>query len=118
MAAAAGDRANDPGEDAAPVRLTQKQYERELERLQIELLYMQEWVQSNGLRLVVLFEGRDTAGKGGMIKRITEFLNPRYCRVVALPAPTERELPPAQPRAYQRPPRSSQRMVPLRYDVR
>jgi polyphosphate kinase 2 len=74
-----------------PVRLTEKQYERELERLQIELLYMQEWILAMGMRLVVLFEGRDTAGKGGMIKRITELLNPRYCRVVALPAPTERE---------------------------
>src|SRR5579862_8887826 len=52
---------------------------------------MQEWIQHRGERLVVIFEGRDTAGKGGSIKRVTEFLNPRYCRVVALPAPTERE---------------------------
>jgi polyphosphate kinase len=52
---------------------------------------MQEWIQRHGLRLVVVFEGRDTAGKGGTIRRITEYLNPRYCRVVALPAPTEPE---------------------------
>jgi polyphosphate kinase 2 len=76
---------------STPVRLTQKQYQKELERLQIELLHMQEWITAHGQRLVVLFEGRDTAGKGGTIKRITEFLNPRHCRVVALPAPSERE---------------------------
>src|SRR4051794_35208911 len=75
----------------AAVRLTGKQYDKELERLQVELLSMQEWIQHRGLRVVVLFEGRDTAGKGGTIKRITELLNPRFCRVVALPAPTERE---------------------------
>src|SRR4051794_16551766 len=82
------------GKSTAPsavVRLTADEYEKELERLQIELLYMQEWVQHEGLRLVVLFEGRDTAGKGGVIKRITELLNPRYCRVVALPKPSDRE---------------------------
>jgi polyphosphate kinase 2 len=74
-----------------PTRLTNAAYEKELERLQSELLYMQEWIQHEGLRVVVLLEGRDTAGKGGTIKRITELLNPRYCRVVALAAPTERE---------------------------
>ena len=73
------------------VRLTGEQYEAELERLQIELLFMQEWIHHEGVRLVVLFEGRDTAGKGGVIKRITELLNPRYCRVVALPTPSDRE---------------------------
>jgi polyphosphate kinase len=73
------------------VHLTNKQYEKELERLQIELLFLQEWIQAKGLRLVVLFEGRDTAGKGGVIKRITELLNSRYCRVVALPKPSDRE---------------------------
>ncbi|MDQ6909341.1 MAG: polyphosphate kinase 2, partial [Actinomycetota bacterium] len=73
------------------MRLTKKEYVEELARLQVELLYLEEWVHQQGLRVVVLFEGRDTAGKGGTIKRITELLNPRYCRVVALPAPTERE---------------------------
>src|SRR4051812_6406709 len=74
-----------------PKRLSVAEYEKELERLQVELLYMQEWVQSQRLRLVVLFEGRDTAGKGGTIKRITELLNPRFCKVVALEAPSDRE---------------------------
>ncbi len=71
--------------------LTTKQYEQELLRLQTELVYMQEWIVTTGHRLVVVFEGRDTAGKDGMIKRIITFLNPRTCRVVALPTPTERE---------------------------
>lgn len=66
-------------------------YERELRRLQIELVKLQEWVRHESLRVVVLFEGRDAAGKGGAIKRITESLNPRVCRVVALGTPTERE---------------------------
>ena len=66
-------------------------YEAELARLQIELVKLQEWIKHKGLRVVVLFEGRDAAGKGGAIKRITEKLSPRVCRVVALPAPTERE---------------------------
>ena len=64
------------GSGNTTVHLTNKQYEKELERLQIELLFLQEWIQEKGLRLVVLFEGRDTAGKGGVIKRITELLNP------------------------------------------
>ncbi len=71
--------------------LTPKQYDKELLRLQTELVYMQEWVVASGQRLVVLFEGRDTAGKGGVIKRITSYLNPRTCRVAALPTPGERE---------------------------
>ncbi len=66
-------------------------YERELRRLQIELVKLQEWIRERGLRVIVLFEGRDAAGKGGAIKRITESLNPRVCRVVALGTPTERE---------------------------
>jgi polyphosphate kinase 2 len=66
-------------------------YEPELVRLQIELVKLQEWIRHEGLRVVVLFEGRDAAGKGGAIKRITETLNPRVCRVVALGTPTERE---------------------------
>jgi polyphosphate kinase 2 len=79
------------GSSAQPRPLTPKEYEKELRRLQIELLRLEEWVRHQGLRVVVIFEGRDTAGKGGMIKRITAMLNPRFCRVVALPAPTERE---------------------------
>ncbi len=71
--------------------LDKKFYERELKRLQIELVKLQEWVKFKGLKVVVLFEGRDAAGKGGVIKRITECLNPRICRVAALPAPTDRE---------------------------
>jgi polyphosphate kinase 2 len=66
-------------------------YERELSRLQVELVKLQEWIRHEGLRVVVIFEGRDAAGKGGAIKRITESLNPRICRVVALGTPTERE---------------------------
>jgi polyphosphate kinase 2 len=66
-------------------------YERELARLQIELVKLQEWIRAKGLKVVVLFEGRDAAGKGGVIKRITQSLNPRICRVVALGIPTERE---------------------------
>ena len=66
-------------------------YEQELIKLQIELVKLQEWVRREGLRMVVIFEGRDAAGKGGSIKRITEALNPRICRVVALGVPTDRE---------------------------
>ena len=66
-------------------------YFRELLRLQSELVKMQDWVEHNGKKLVVLFEGRDSAGKGGVIKRITQRVNPRTCRVVALPAPSDRE---------------------------
>ncbi len=66
-------------------------YEKELARLQVELVKMQEWVKHEGLKVVVIFEGRDAAGKGGVIKRITQSLNPRICRVVALGRPTERE---------------------------
>jgi polyphosphate kinase len=66
-------------------------YDKELRRLQVELVKLQEWVRSRGLKVVCLFEGRDAAGKGGVIKRISECLNPRVCRVVALPTPTEKE---------------------------
>lgn len=71
--------------------LPRGRYFRELLRLQAELVRLQDWVVHNGLKVVVLFEGRDAAGKGGAIKRITQRLNPRSCRVVALPAPSERE---------------------------
>lgn len=76
-------------EGGKPIR--KKDYERELARLQLELIKLQEWIRTRNLKVVVLFEGRDAAGKGGAIKRITESLNPRICRVVALPSPTERE---------------------------
>lgn len=72
-------------------RVPRKVYLRELERLQTELVGMQQWVVETGARVVVIFEGRDAAGKGGAIKRITQYLNPRSARVVALPAPSERE---------------------------
>ncbi len=73
------------------VVIDKKIYEKELARLQKELIKLQEWIRHKNLKVVVIFEGRDAAGKGGVIKRITESLNPRICRVVALPAPTERE---------------------------
>ena len=66
-------------------------YEKELRRLQVELVKLQEWVRSRGLKVICLFEGRDAAGKGGAIKRVSECLNPRVCRVVALSTPTEKE---------------------------
>ncbi len=71
--------------------LSRKEYYRELDKLQIELIKLQEWVKNKGLKVVILFEGRDAAGKGGAIKRITESMNPRYARVVALGTPTEKE---------------------------
>jgi polyphosphate kinase 2 len=76
---------------AHPEQIDRKVYFRELIRLQSELIKLQDWVAHTGERIVVLFEGRDSAGKGGVIKRITQRLNPRICRVVALPAPTSRE---------------------------
>jgi polyphosphate kinase 2 len=72
-------------------RFPRKAYEAELQRLQGELVKLKEWARAEGERIVILFEGRDAAGKGGAIKRITEYLNPRVARTVALPAPTERE---------------------------
>ena len=71
--------------------IRKKIYERELGKLQIELVKLQEWVKHKKLKVVVIFEGRDAAGKGGVIKRITEALNPRICRVEAQPVPTEKE---------------------------
>ncbi len=75
-----------------PDKLTKSAYEKELYRLQSQLVSMQEWVRTSGARLLVLFEGRDAAGKGSAIKRVTAYLNPRIARIVALPAPSEREL--------------------------
>jgi len=74
-----------------PDPLTGERYRKELAKLQLDLVKMQEWIVENGLKVLVIFEGRDAAGKGGVIKRITESLNPRICRVVALAKPTERE---------------------------
>ena len=71
--------------------LDKKEYNKQLSRLQVELVKLQRWISDKGLKVVVLFEGRDAAGKGGVIKRITQRLNPRVCRVVALATPTERE---------------------------
>ncbi|MTD15243.1 polyphosphate kinase 2 [Nakamurella sp. YIM 132087] len=82
-------QAGDGGTDTR--KIPGKVYEKELRRLQAELVVMQQWVQRTGARVVVIFEGRDAAGKGSAIKRITEYLNPRWCRISALPAPTERE---------------------------
>jgi polyphosphate kinase len=78
-----------PTEGKLPI--DKKIYEKELARLQEELVKLQEWIRAKKLKVVVIFEGRDAAGKGGVIKRITESLNPRVCRVVALSTPTERE---------------------------
>lgn len=72
-------------------KVKNKTYEEELRRLQIELVKLQEWVKATGYKLVMIFEGRDAAGKGGTISRITAAMNPRICDVVALPAPTERQ---------------------------
>jgi polyphosphate kinase 2 len=74
-----------------PAKMKRKEYEREMRVLHGELVAMQEWVKSTGAKICIVFEGRDTAGKGGTIKRITERVSPRVFRVVALPAPTERE---------------------------
>ena len=75
----------------APAKMKRKEYEREMRVLHGELVAMQEWIKSTGAKICIVFEGRDTAGKGGTIKRITERVSPRVFRVVALPAPTERE---------------------------
>jgi polyphosphate kinase 2 (PPK2 family) len=72
-------------------KLTRKKYEEELRKLQVELCKLQEWVRHKGLRIIVVFEGRDAAGKGGAINAITERVSPRVFRLVALPAPSDRE---------------------------
>ncbi|GAA1466429.1 polyphosphate kinase 2 [Microbacterium thalassium] len=77
--------------DEAPAKMKRKEYEKELERLHGELVAMQEWVKHTGAKVMIVFEGRDTAGKGGTIKAITERVSPRVFRVVALPAPNDRE---------------------------
>jgi polyphosphate kinase len=72
-------------------RMKRKTYEKELRRLQVQLCHLQEWVRASQARIIILFEGRDAAGKGGTIKAITEKVSPRVFRVVALPAPSDRE---------------------------
>jgi polyphosphate kinase 2 len=81
----------DKSDEKEKKKLKNKAYEKELAHLQIELVKLQEWIKHKGLKVVVIFEGRDAAGKGGVIKRITMRLNPRVCRVVALGTPTEKE---------------------------
>ena len=78
-------------EQRKPQKIEKEAYEKELFRLQLELIKLQEWIKHKGMKVVVIFEGRDAAGKGGVINRIAQFLSPRVCRIVALPAPTERE---------------------------
>lgn len=72
-------------------KLSTKQYEKELAKLHLELIKLQEWIRAEKKRVVVIFEGRDAAGKGGVIKSIADAMNPRICRVVALATPTERQ---------------------------
>ena len=75
----------------SPLIISKKKYEKEIVKLQIELVKLQSWIVESGTRVVVVFEGRDTAGKGGVIKRITERTSPRIIRTVALGTPTDRE---------------------------
>jgi polyphosphate kinase 2 len=82
---------DDSPSEPEPAKFPRKVYEKELLRLQMELVRLQEWVRAEKARVVIVFEGRDAAGKGGVIKRFTEYLNPRVARIVALPAPTERQ---------------------------
>jgi polyphosphate kinase 2 len=78
-------------DDESAAKMKRKAYEKELRKLQVQLCHLQQWVKSQGLRVIVLFEGRDAAGKGGTIKALTEKVSPRVFRVVALPAPSDRE---------------------------
>jgi len=89
--AAEGEGEEASGAEKKTGKIPNNVYEAELAKLQIELVKLQEWIKHKGLKVVVIFEGRDAAGKGGVIKRITQSLNPRVCRVVALGTPTERE---------------------------
>lgn len=90
MSLVSGKKKNKKSETLS-TNIPKKVYKKELERLQTELVSLQQWVIENGVRVVVVFEGRDAAGKGGAIKRIMQYLNPRHARVVALPTPSERE---------------------------
>src|SRR6476659_6522829 len=80
-----------PNQNGASGKLKAKKYEKKLRKLQAELCYLQEWVKHKGLRVIIIFEGRDAAGKGGTIRALTERVSPRVFRVVALPAPSDRE---------------------------
>jgi polyphosphate kinase len=82
---------NAPRTTPENAKLKRKEYEEELRKLQIELCKLQEWVRHTGLRIIVIFEGRDAAGKGGAIKAITERVSPRVFRLIALAAPSDRE---------------------------
>ena len=86
-----GNDAEKPEKLDKPEKLTNKQYLKQLKKLHVELVKLQQWVEHKGLKVCIVFEGRDGAGKGGTIKAITERVSPRVFRVVALPAPTERE---------------------------
>ena len=88
------------GAKAAPSKMRRKQFEKELAKLQVELTRLQTWVQTTGARIIVVFEGRDTAGKGGVISRITARTSPRVFRHVALPAPSDREKTQVYPQRY------------------
>src|SRR4030095_16367075 len=80
-----------PDNEKTGSKMKRKSYEKELRKLQVKLCHLQEWVKQEGLRVIIVFEGRDAAGKGGTIKAITERVSPRVFRVVALPAPSDRE---------------------------
>jgi len=81
---------NDKNQEQQSGKMKRKEFEKELEKLQVELVKLQRWVVQEGLRVIIVFEGRDAAGKGGTIKRIVDRVSPRVFRVVALPTPTER----------------------------
>src|SRR6478735_11437491 len=80
-----------PGENASRPKMKRKAYEKELRKLQVELCRLQDWVKQEGLRVIIVFEGRDAAGKGGTIRALTERVSPRVFRLVALPAPSDSE---------------------------
>src|SRR2546421_10533180 len=82
---------NDKNQEEQSGKMKRMEFEKELEKLQVELVKLQRWVVHKGLRVIIVFEGRDAAGKGGTIKRIVDRVSPRVFRVVALPTPTERE---------------------------
>jgi polyphosphate kinase len=83
--------ADSAGENDRPEKMKRKAYEKELHKLQVQLCHLQDWVKEKGLRIIIIFEGRDAAGKGGTIKAITERVSPRVFRITALPAPSDRE---------------------------